>query len=699
MPVSYSDRNGVELYLIPAPLVSINKQYDTTGDGNVIGTKYSITLTGKLTADRGSPTWEGLWYDTAVDAPYVPPVTGEAWYRSIQKKQQALSNLFSRENEGGKLHLLPPEDLSIEGLSCYPRIMSVEFPEQAGGAPNVCDYTIQLECDRIVGYSVQDNDGHFADNKDFLHLVQSADESWSLEEQEQTQLEILGTGITTDYLVNHGTYKYLERSKKVYLLTHTLSATGKRRYDESDTKAGKLLGDNPASPDPTTGLMTSDLVEDGEAWQQAKGYVLTKISNTGLGTRVGGYQTEDGISSGTPPSLTNKHGFISIDGINLPSSYKGYDYKRIQQVDKTGGSFSITESWLMVDGNLALAEGVMAGLTVENPVIETMEVSTNQNDSEGLVKVDITGTIEGLASADTWALDITSDHGSAAADNDNLQQYHKDHPEQVTRNQYKWEQAEIRLAYILPYLYQVAHKATNRGGTDPTTANLASDKSPVVTNTSLNPIPVAKSITRNQPKGTINYSISYDNRPSTCIPGALKETISVEDHHPHHVFSSTAVIGRRRGPVFQDINTQTAWRRSLTIEVQVSGILHGCNWTTAMMGKPSNVTSINDNADYNQQKALRTIIDTMSPFSKKGVDNIFVGPSDPTETWDPIAGRYTYRIEWTYDLFEGQFDTVPRVGALGYSYLGNKTFQYPRVVTNQDFGDRPDHVDPPGEPW
>ena len=699
MPVSYSDRNGKELYLIPAPLVSINKQYDTTGDGNVIGAKYSITLNGKLTADRGSPTWEGLWYDTAVDVPYTPPVDGEAWYRSIQKKQQALSNLFSRENEGGKLHLLPPEDLSVEGLQCFPRILSVEFPEQGGGAPNVCDYTIQLECDRIVGYGVKDKDGHQAANKDFLYLVQSADEAWSLEEQEQTQLEILGTGATTDYLVNHGTYKYLNKSKKVYLLTHTITATGKRRYDESDTKAGKLLGDNPLAPDPTTGLMTTDSVQDGEAWQQARGYVLTKISNTGLGTRTGGYQTEDGISSGTPPSLTNKHGFISIDGINLPSSYKGYDYKRIQQVDKTGGSFSITESWLMVDGTLALAEGVRASLSVENPVIETMEVATSQTESDGLVKVDITGTIEALASADTWAVDVTSDHGSAAATATNKQQHHKDHPEQVTRNQYKWEQAEIRLAYILPYLYQVAHKATNRGGTDPTTGNLASEKSPVVTNTSLNPIPISKSITRNQPKGTINYSISYNNRPSTCIPGALKETISVEDHHPHHVFSSTAVIGRRRGPVFQDINTQTAWRRSLTVEVQVSGILHGCNWTTAMMGKPSNVTSINDNNDYNQQKALRTIIDTMSPAGKKGVDNIFVGPSDPTETWDPIAGRYTYRIEWTYDLFEGEKDTNPRTGALGFSYLGNKKFQYPRVVTNEDFGDRPDHVDPPGQPW
>ena len=53
MPVSYTDRAGIENFIIPAPLVSINKAYDTTGDGNVIGTRYTITLTGVLTADRG----------------------------------------------------------------------------------------------------------------------------------------------------------------------------------------------------------------------------------------------------------------------------------------------------------------------------------------------------------------------------------------------------------------------------------------------------------------------------------------------------------------------------------------------------------------------------------------------------------------------------------------------------------------------
>ena len=667
MPVSYTDRSGTENFIIPAPLVSISKAYDSTGDGNVIGTRYTITLTGVLTADKGSPTNTGAFYTSSVDTPYNPPVDDEAWYRSIQQKQKALSNLFSRENEGGELHLLPPEDESVQGLRCFPRIASIEFPEQTGGAPNLCNYTIQLEADRLVGYAT-DKDGHQASTEDFKFLVQSADEAWSIDENEATQLRVEGTGVVgASHLADHTNYKTLSTTYKTYVLTHTISAVGKRRYDESTTTAGDLAADGSI-----TGHR-SDGVEDGEAWQQARGYVLNKISNSGKATRSGGYQTEDGVLS------TNKQGFIDVDGINLPASYKGYDYKRVQNIDKSAGSFNVTETWLLVDSTVSTLEGTATGDGLgENPVVETMEISKNESKEEGVITVEINGSIEGLARESDWETDSGKPQHDAAQ------------AAQTTMAKYKFDQANRRFKYLAPYLYQIAHKTVEAGGVDPANQIAAS---PIFTNTSLNPRPVTKSITVNKSAGTINYSVSYDNRATVCIPGALTETITVEDTQPHHIFAETPVIGRRRGPVFQDINTQSAWRRTLTIEVQVSGILHGCNWTTAMRGKPSQVTSIHGNAAYNQQAAIRSIINTLSPVGTIGVDNVAVGPSDPLETWDPISGRYTYRLEWTYDLYEG---AGTRGGALGHSYLGNVVFQYPRTVTNVNtrLG-----TTPPGMPW
>ena len=66
MPVSYSvnpDGGGVAVanFLIPAPFVQINKEYDRTGDGAVIGVRYGITLTGTLVAHRGTPDYSGLF--------------------------------------------------------------------------------------------------------------------------------------------------------------------------------------------------------------------------------------------------------------------------------------------------------------------------------------------------------------------------------------------------------------------------------------------------------------------------------------------------------------------------------------------------------------------------------------------------------------------------------------------------------------
>lgn len=55
MPVRLTDSDGNINYLVPAPFINISKAYQKTGDGEIIGATYNITLSGKLLADRGSP--------------------------------------------------------------------------------------------------------------------------------------------------------------------------------------------------------------------------------------------------------------------------------------------------------------------------------------------------------------------------------------------------------------------------------------------------------------------------------------------------------------------------------------------------------------------------------------------------------------------------------------------------------------------
>ena len=255
----------------------------------------------------------------------------------------------------------------------------------------------------------------------------------------------------------------------------------------------------------------------------------------------------------------------------------------------------------------------------------------------------------------------------------------------------KYEEASRRWAWLEPKLQQIAQ----------TTAGFGSKRR-------LSGVPKNKTITRNPVEGTINYSLSFSTGAGSCFDCVLDEQVSVNDTHPNHVFAETAVLGRRLGPVLQDINTQTSWKRQLSVELVVSGVVHGCQWEEAMRNKPSmrvqecfypGLTKTEcDAAGFswvdvvnepcNTGGKLRTVIDDISPRDKVGINAYYVS-AGPTESWDAINGQYTFNIEWTYELQEGPDGDQPTGLALavGRSYLGTRMFQYPRTITRQKQSD------------
>lgn len=117
---------------------------------------------------------------------------------------------------------------------------------------------------------------------------------------------------------------------RVYRLSHTLTAKGKLQYDE-------------------TGALTK------AAWQQARDWVLPRL---GLDTNI-----------------------VRSSGVhNLPSYYGGYNHVRSSQTDELGGSFSVTESWILASGN----------------ALEDFTVESSTNAEDGKTVVNIAGTIRGM---------------------------------------------------------------------------------------------------------------------------------------------------------------------------------------------------------------------------------------------------------------------------------------------------------------
>jgi PAS domain-containing protein len=229
MPVQYTSTAGTT-QLVPAPMASVNKQYDRLGDGTIVGVRYEITLTGKLLAFKGSPGSKASAGDI------------NSYQAAIQSSQKAIRDLFA--DEGGQLDITPWNG-SASQITCYPRLTSIEFSSRDPVSWfNVCDYTITLEADYV--------DGDWSTNEDkFDFAIASAQETFEFGEED-------------------GSYQYswnaartdLQTVGKIFRFSRNISATGKKRYDDS--------GAGPGSPSPLK------VPGGGEAWQQASGYVLTK---------------------------------------------------------------------------------------------------------------------------------------------------------------------------------------------------------------------------------------------------------------------------------------------------------------------------------------------------------------------------------------------------------------------------------------
>jgi len=587
MPVSYMQAGaGTASFLIPAPFVNITKNYDKSGSGEILGVKYSITLTGTLLHDRGSPTSGGTFL--TADATETG-VGGDAAYKSIQNKQKAIMNLFSKKNEGGELYIQDPST-GGSGFKCYPRIISVDMPNHNPGNPTISTYTVSLEADFLRGPgTVNDDDDWDALNK---WLISSASENWNIAENE-------GGKVITIVQNNTGPITKIE---KTYSLTRSISATGKAKFDENSAAADGFKSDGFSTQYDKTGA-----AEQGEAWQQARGFVydILNYGNIFLADSVDGYERD-------------KY------GVNLPPGYEGYNYVRNETVDELSGTFSINESWILLPPG-------------HDKVTETVESSVSQSQDTGILKVTINGSIQGMG---------TKQHNSFSGDN---RVGSTEEADTVVDFAEKYKNAKARFTAIEGNLYLVAQ-------------NLLRDSSEFGPNdntgTSLNQSPTSKTITRNPYTGIVTYSMEFDNRRAFAIPGVKSENISINDTYPGYVAAVTQVIGRALGPVLQSIGTQTQWQRSLTIECVVdTNTLTSANFIGnppqdyyggVISAKPSHVQA--------QRDVIIDIIKKFDPGSNKadpdglGKKNINAWFTEaPSESWNPLTGAWTYSVSWTYE--------------------------------------------------
>jgi len=310
-----------------------------------------------------------------------------------------------------------------------------------------------------------------------------------------------------------------------------------------------------------------------------------------------------------------------------------YDFLRTVDANSAEGSYSITDSYLYFVSGGSPNKNYIDTCTVEGSIDET-----------ALRTVVVQGTIKGLNLLKgfpkfeiPYALSGTGTKITGFLDTGN----------------YKFKNAKLGFDSIKDSLYGRATSANS--GYIPSGCSFFYGKDIKKTPTVyLNPRPLSVSVGYNPIQGEVTYSFTYNNRPANLLDCSITESLSVSDTYPTQQIAEVFVIGRKLGPVLQNLGTFSSPTRQVTFDVvlprasSISGIIF-----------PTNV-----------YKQITGVIELFNPKYAAnmagGVDAATIKSfvRDDNESWDPTGGRFTKSKTWIYTKCQGTLEdlTNPNVG-------------------------------------
>lgn len=634
MPIRVFYQNDINqsCTIRPTPLVSISTQILKNAGGENFGVTYTITLTGTLLSDQGSPYGfrpDKTRYATISDLPNpIPNNVGPYGAfdnnrshadnarppsqnldnsinnasASIFSKQKALRALFSID---GQLTEISDFATGTPSIFCYPRVINIDFQE--GIYIDRCEYTITLEADTLLtGNNIIDIEGNLIPKKIEADVFTEISESALIGSQ---YLGAFLTDFNEEWAIETDEQPENENLIRTYRITHTVNATGKTHY-------GPINNDK--YPDAQNVKIT--------AYESAKKFVLSRLRFSpalnydgltgGPSLEVGNTTFGDEENKGypnlnngdyryhknpnTPNIPTNNIANVIGQGtLDLALEYKGYNHIRSEQSNVNAGTFSVTETWVLA----------------KNPVFENYNISINSSIDSPFVSVTIDGNIKGLSEISARGYGGYGDRQDSTQEN--------------SGKKTGYENALLKYNQI-----------TNSGQ-----FGLTSDvykRANNVVAIQLNSQPKSISLGSSPSTSELTYNVQFDNRPTNLITGAIAEVISVNDTYPGDMFSVIPVIGRKTGPILQYIGGRTEYKRDLQINLTMdyTKISYGPYRSSFMLQKPSIIEPT--------ASEIANLIDQFSPANEPGIRKYFV--SAPTENWNPKEGTYSLNIGWTYEL-------------------------------------------------
>jgi len=293
----------------PMPRYSISRENLSTGDGTFMGTKFTINVTGTAviqSVDDGQ--------DITIKGQRQSRVMGEGL-----TLMQVLREEFPNQGTG-KLEISPYGGLSNIMVFNDAKLLNVDLPEQNEESAGVQTLEYSFTFEAYEEDSNNTNTGTTGRPVKPSYKLSSVDESWELSEAD---------GFFYDFDIPTDENNTL---RKTYTLSHTVSATGLKKYERPGV-----------------------IATDGEAFRQAVLWVKTRlVSDPRVEIIEDLMGDETFFKSKFLPIEMNMPGKTDDLGFNLKEGtppYKGYNHTRSVSSDQNVGSYTVTDTWVISQEN------------------------------------------------------------------------------------------------------------------------------------------------------------------------------------------------------------------------------------------------------------------------------------------------------------------------------------------------------------
>ena len=500
----------------PFPSYSISREEILAEDGSQLNTKFTINVSGSATIKP--------------DDSSSAMVRGERQSRVFGEKIIKLQ--FNRNKfpmlGNGTLEINPYSGTNNQIKFHDARLVSADIPEQSDETSGI----------HYTGYNFV-FEAYYEENKGLpTYMVSSVEESWELT-QNEGQFAFIGNNLTG-------------LPFKTFTLTHTLSATGIRKYNRSRS-----------------------LDTDGEAWRQAAIWIESRLvdnpSIEGINSHINGTLDGPKFSPFYMDSAQAEDKNIDLSSSRFGVQYKAFNHTRTSGVDISGAGYNVKDTLLVA--------------LEDTKCIHELQSSIDNSLENSSMSITVNGSVVGLSDTS-----ITS----------NI-----DNKYQNAKTQYDIVIGGGKPFAFAQYIYDNINSLLKPQGR------------------SLKDTVIKKSVGHNKITGTITWSVTYNDQD--ILGDATKiasEEISInydnEDLSVRQI-AIIPIIGRPRGPIIQNFNTNRERKVSLTLDL--------------IMKK-----------DFRPDDPPKTVANEI--IAQYEPPNSFV--NSRTDNCNKKTGAYNVSIEWVY---------------------------------------------------